>query len=145
MYTQPQISFVYVGFGLDFFLCTLYTTFRIPNHKQKMKQNGTGQSWFPKNWTSRDIKHAGEHVANLKGNRHVHLNDGKPLKCIQFYRNLQGCILESKSAVKGIRIPSIALFFYIKQIYITAYIRSCAFLAMTSNCCSLVRSMNLTA
>ena len=29
-----------------------------------------GQSWFPKNWTSKDIKHAGEHDANLKGNRH---------------------------------------------------------------------------
>lgn len=29
-----------------------------------------GQSWFPKNWTSKDIKHAGEHVANRKSNRH---------------------------------------------------------------------------
>lgn len=34
-----------------------------------------GQSWFPKSWTSKDIKHAGEHVANLKSNRHV--PDGK--------------------------------------------------------------------
>ena len=36
-----------------------------------MKQTGTGQAWFPRNWTSKDIKHAGEHVANLRGNRHV--------------------------------------------------------------------------
>lgn len=42
----------------------------IPNHKNPKKQTGTGQAWFPKTWTSKDIKHAGEHVANLKGNRH---------------------------------------------------------------------------
>lgn len=49
----------------------------IPTHKNKMKQTGTGQAWFPKTWTSKDIKHAGEHVANLKGNRHV--EDGVPV------------------------------------------------------------------
>ncbi len=43
----------------------------IPDHKNKKKQSGTGQAWFPKDWTSKDIKHAGEHVANLKGNRHA--------------------------------------------------------------------------
>lgn len=43
----------------------------IPTHKKKMKQTGTGQAWFPKDWTEKDIKHAGEHVANLKGNKHV--------------------------------------------------------------------------
>lgn len=42
----------------------------VPNHKQKSKQTGTNQAWFPRNWTSKDIKHAGEHVANLKRNRH---------------------------------------------------------------------------
>ena len=42
----------------------------IPGHKNPKKATGTGQSWFPKTWTSKDIKHAGEHVANLKGNRH---------------------------------------------------------------------------
>lgn len=51
----------------------------IPSHKQRMKRTGTGQSWFPSSWTSKDIKHAGEHVANLKGNRHIHMNDGKPV------------------------------------------------------------------
>lgn len=43
----------------------------IPNHKEKRKQSGTGQAWFPKSWTSKDIKHAGEHVANLKSNRNA--------------------------------------------------------------------------
>jgi len=42
----------------------------IPNHKNPKKQTGTNQAWFPKDWTSKDIKHAGEHVANLKRNRH---------------------------------------------------------------------------
>ena len=42
----------------------------IPSHKNPKKQTVTGQAWFPKNWTSKDIKHAGEHVANLKSNRH---------------------------------------------------------------------------
>ena len=27
------------------------------------------QSWFPKNWSAKDIKRAGEHVAGLKKNR----------------------------------------------------------------------------
>ena len=43
----------------------------IPSHKQRIKRTGTGQAWFPKTWTSRDIKRAGEHVAALKQNRHV--------------------------------------------------------------------------
>lgn len=34
-----------------------------------------GQTWFPKSWTTKDIRHAGEHVAGLKGNRHA--PDGK--------------------------------------------------------------------
>jgi hypothetical protein len=43
---------------------------RVIDHKNPLKQKSMGQSWFPKGWTSKDIKHAGEHVANLKGNRH---------------------------------------------------------------------------
>jgi hypothetical protein len=42
----------------------------ITNHTNKAKRKSMSQSWFPKEWTSKDIKHAGEHVANLKGNRH---------------------------------------------------------------------------
>lgn len=45
------------------------------DHTNKAKTRSMGQSWFPKTWTSKDIKHAGEHVANLKSNRHT--PDGK--------------------------------------------------------------------
>lgn len=38
----------------------------VPSHKEKEKKSGTGQSWFPKNWTEKDIERAGEYVANLK-------------------------------------------------------------------------------
>lgn len=43
----------------------------VPKHRQPIKRKGNNQSWFPDSWTSKDIKHAGEHVANLKGNKHV--------------------------------------------------------------------------
>ncbi len=43
----------------------------VPDHKQKRKRSGTGQAWFPKSWTAKDIKRAGEHVAGLKANRKV--------------------------------------------------------------------------
>jgi hypothetical protein len=47
----------------------------IPDHKDKSKQTGTGQSWFPRTWEEKDIRRAGEHVAGLRGNRHA--EDGK--------------------------------------------------------------------
>lgn len=47
----------------------------IPNHKTKAKAKDIGQSWFPKSWSNKDIKRAGEHVAGLKSNRHT--SDGK--------------------------------------------------------------------
>lgn len=49
----------------------------IPSHKDPKKRTGTGQSWFPKTWTERDIRKAGEHVSGLKRNRHA--ADGKPV------------------------------------------------------------------
>lgn len=49
----------------------------IPDHKTKAKKEGIGQSWFPKSWSMKDIRRAGEHVAGLKGNRHA--PDGKKL------------------------------------------------------------------
>lgn len=49
----------------------------IPTHKEKRKRTGCNQSWFPRDWTSKDIKHAGEHVAKLKKNRHT--PDGVPV------------------------------------------------------------------
>lgn len=43
----------------------------VPDHKDKRKQTGIGQSWFPASWSPNDIRRAGEHVAGLKRNRHV--------------------------------------------------------------------------
>ena len=43
----------------------------VPKHKNKLKKTGIGQAWFPKSWTAKMIKRAGEHVANLKRNRNV--------------------------------------------------------------------------
>lgn len=55
----------------------------VPNHVAKSKRQGTNQAWFPKNWTAKDIRKAGEHVASLPGNRHV--SDGK-----RVYGNYKG-------------------------------------------------------
>lgn len=49
----------------------------IPDHKNRSKQTGINQSWFPAKWSKKDIKHAGEHVTGLKSNRHA--PDGKKL------------------------------------------------------------------
>lgn len=43
----------------------------IPDHRDKRKSKSDNQSWFPKSWTEKDIRRAGEHVAELKGNRHT--------------------------------------------------------------------------
>ena len=49
----------------------------VPNHKERSKKMGIGQSWFPKSWSDKDIRRAGEHVAGLKGNRRI--PDGKTI------------------------------------------------------------------
>ena len=43
----------------------------IPDHKDRKKQTGTAQAWFPKTWSDKDIRRAGDHVAGLKENRHT--------------------------------------------------------------------------
>uniref|UniRef100_UPI001EDA4F22 EndoU domain-containing protein n=3 Tax=Lactiplantibacillus plantarum TaxID=1590 RepID=UPI001EDA4F22 len=37
----------------------------VPKHKSQTKRAGTGQSWFPENWTAKDIESAGQQVASL--------------------------------------------------------------------------------
>lgn len=54
----------------------------IPNHKIKKKRSGISQSWFPTNWNRKDVKHAAEHVAGLKKNRHK-ADGSKCLVCIK--------------------------------------------------------------
>lgn len=43
----------------------------VPDHGTKTKRSGIAQSWFPRNWTDRTIRRAGEHVAGLKSNKHM--------------------------------------------------------------------------
>lgn len=43
----------------------------IPSHMRSYKRGGINQAWFPKSWREKDIRHAGEHVAGLKKNRHI--------------------------------------------------------------------------
>lgn len=41
----------------------------VSKHKNPKKREQSGQAWFPKGWTAKDIKRAGSHVASLKRNR----------------------------------------------------------------------------
>ena len=43
----------------------------VTDHAARQKRNNKlAQSWFPKEWTAKDIRRAGEHVAGLRRNRH---------------------------------------------------------------------------
>ncbi|OEH81125.1 hypothetical protein BCR26_17615 [Enterococcus rivorum] len=39
-------------------------TGNVPHHKTPSKRTGTGQSWFPENWTGKDIETAGQQIAS---------------------------------------------------------------------------------
>lgn len=41
----------------------------VEGHHVKKKRERSGQMWFPRHWTTRDIVRAGEHVSGLKSNR----------------------------------------------------------------------------
>ena len=43
----------------------------VSGHKDKRKKLLNQQTWFPTNWSRKDILRAGEHVASLKANKHV--------------------------------------------------------------------------
>ena len=43
----------------------------VENHKDKIKRLYNGQTWFPKEWTWKEILRAGEHVAALKSNKNA--------------------------------------------------------------------------
>ena len=43
----------------------------VPWHRDGGKQTGENQSWFPRDWTEKDIRRAGSYVAGLKRNQHV--------------------------------------------------------------------------
>ncbi len=43
----------------------------VPKHKTPSKRTGTGQAWFPKNWSDSKIKEAGKYVTNLPDNKNL--------------------------------------------------------------------------
>lgn len=43
----------------------------VPKHKTPSKRAGTGQAWFPKNWSDSKIKEAGNFIANLPENKNL--------------------------------------------------------------------------
>lgn len=67
----------------------------IPDHKNPNKKKSMGQTWFPKSWTTKDIRHAGEHVAGLKGNRHV--PDGKAVYGV--YKNVRVGVIRTNGKI----------------------------------------------
>lgn len=50
----------------------------VPKHKTPSKRTGTGQAWFPKNWSDSKIKEAGNYVANLSDNKNLPDEDLQP-------------------------------------------------------------------
>ncbi len=70
----------------------------VPGHKDPRKRTGTGQAWFPKNWSKKDIRHAGEHVAGLKKNRRA--ADGKPVFGV--YKGVRVGIIRTKGKIATI-------------------------------------------
>ena len=70
----------------------------IPGHKDPRKRTGTGQAWFPKSWSEKDIKHAGEHVAGLRKNRRV--ADGKPIFGV--YKGVRVGVIRTKGKIATI-------------------------------------------
>ena len=62
-------------YGLKYEILRTYQngvrTGNVLTHKDPKKRTQGQQSWFPKSWTEKDIRHAGEHVAGLRKNRHI--------------------------------------------------------------------------
>ena len=62
-------------YGIEYHIVKTYTNGvrvgYVPDHVRKNKRSGIAQSWFPTNWSEKDIRRAGEHVSGLKHNRHA--------------------------------------------------------------------------
>ena len=59
-------------YGIDYNVVKTYENGvrigNVPRHKNKLKQTGVGQTWFPKSWSAEKIKQAGEFIAKLPSN-----------------------------------------------------------------------------
>ncbi|MCD7731702.1 MAG: EndoU domain-containing protein [Oscillospiraceae bacterium] len=67
----------------------------VPNHMKRAKRKGMGQAWFPKSWSDKDIRRAGEHVAGLKGNRRI--SDGKII--YGTYNGVRVCVIRTNGKI----------------------------------------------
>ncbi|MCT4585877.1 MAG: EndoU domain-containing protein [Peptostreptococcaceae bacterium] len=74
---QANIDFLEAN-GIEYNIEKIYSNGvrigNVPSHKAKLKRSGTNQAWFPENWTTNDIKKAGEYVINLPEN--INFADG---------------------------------------------------------------------
>ncbi len=50
------------------------------------------QSWFPKEWSDKDIRRAGEHVIGLKHNKNA--PDGKLISGV--YKGVKVCVIKTR-------------------------------------------------
>lgn len=66
----------------------------IPSHWEKQQRTGTGHTWFPKSWTRRTIKKAGEKVANSVKYK---LRDG--IKLFGTYRNVKVAVIRTNGKI----------------------------------------------
>lgn len=67
----------------------------VTNHDQKQKRTGIGQSWFPKEWTPRTIRKAGEYVARIHKDKPQ--PDGVVFKGL--YRGVRVCIIRTNGII----------------------------------------------
>jgi len=67
----------------------------VKDHKDKRKRSGSNQSWFPKNWTQKDMVRAGEHISRLKHNRHT--KDGVIMYGV--YKGVRVGVIKTNGAV----------------------------------------------
>ena len=67
----------------------------IPTHKNKLKAKQNGQSWFPKSWTSKTIRRAGEKVAEMHKGKKV--KDGE--RVFGVYKGVRVGIIMTKGKI----------------------------------------------
>lgn len=70
----------------------------IPDHKNNNARTGDSHSWFPENWSAKDIRHAGIQISNLKRNRGF--SDSKILTGI--YKGIKCCVMKTHGKIATI-------------------------------------------
>lgn len=70
----------------------------VPIHKNKLKREKNGQTWFPRTWSQKNMVKAGEHVSKLKKNRHV--KDGVAI--YGMYKNVRIGVIKTHGKVSTI-------------------------------------------